>query len=144
MKGHIQPYLNAIISLYNNGNNSKYLTIPNVVRVQTGENVNVAISDEVQVVDENGKKMNVDGGCNSDDEFEELVAENSAAERSIDYLQEGAGVAYDFGGNGLVRGKITNCLNDDGKFVVRFMNSKSYKFPLQKARKARYVRYSWL
>lgn len=132
LSGHIQPYLDAIVSLYNTGGKRNKLEIPKVVRVQTGENINIALSDEVEVVD----KMDVEEDCTSDDEFEELVAESASEERSIDYLKEGAEVAYDFGGNGLVRGKIVKCL-DGGWFVVRFANNKSYKFPPQKTTAAR-------
>lgn len=112
-----------------------YRDIPKVVRVQTGENVNVAISDEVHVVDYKGNRMDIDE--ESDDEFEELVAESTPAERNLDYLEEGAGVAYELDGL-FCRGKITKCLGD-GKFHVRFVNGKSYSFSKEKTKKARYV-----
>eukprot|EP00526_Cylindrotheca_closterium_P003038 CAMPEP_0113641530 /NCGR_PEP_ID=MMETSP0017_2-20120614/21801_1 /TAXON_ID=2856 /ORGANISM="Cylindrotheca closterium" /LENGTH=1621 /DNA_ID=CAMNT_0000552875 /DNA_START=20 /DNA_END=4885 /DNA_ORIENTATION=- /assembly_acc=CAM_ASM_000147 len=136
LSGQIQPYLDAIVSLYNVGSTRKYLEIPGVVRVQTGENVGVALSNEVEVVDENGNKMDVDEECTSDDEFEELLAESPTAERDVDYLEVGAGVAWDIAGNGLSRGQIVQC-RPDGNFAVRFVNGKSYKFNPNKTKKGR-------
>lgn len=136
LQGHIQPYLNAIVNLYNAGENRKYLAIPNVVRVQTGENVNVALNDEVEVVDEKGNRMDVDeDSCCSDAELEEMLRETSGS-ANIDYLEEGAGVAWDFGGNGMNRGKILQ-KNDNGTFVLNFVNGKCYKFKSHKMKKAR-------
>ena len=137
MQGQIQPYLDAIVSLYNTGGNRKYLEIPEVVRVQTGENVNIALDDD-QIVNKNESNVEDEEDCTSDDEFEHLVAESTSEERDADYLQEGADVAYDIGGNGIVRGKISKCL-DGGWFVLRFANNKSYKFSSQKTTAARYV-----
>jgi len=137
LSGHIQPYLDAIIALYNTGNSRwDKLKIPKVVRVQTGENVNIALSNEVEVVHENGNKMDVDEECTSDDEFEELLAESPTAERDVDYLEVGAGVAWDIAGNGLSRGQIVQC-RPDGNFAVRFVNGKSYKFNPNKTKKGR-------
>jgi hypothetical protein len=102
--------------------------------VQTGENVNIALSNEVEVVDENGMKMDVDEECASDDEFEELLAESTTVERSVDYLSVGAGVAWDISGNGLARGQMVQC-RTDGNFVVRFVNGKCTNSTPERQRK---------
>lgn len=155
MKGHIQPYLDAIVSLYNIKGSSKYLTIPNVVRVQTGENVNISLSDEVEIVDEKGNKIDAgdkvdEGDCMSDDEFEELIEGGPAQERSLDYLEEGARVAcairdkkkgWVLGQKDmLARGKVVAHLGD-GKIAVKFVNGKTYGLPIHQMRKARFVYY---
>lgn len=134
LSGHIVPFLNAIVTCYNRGNSGQYLSIPNVVRVETGENVNLALSDEVQIVDQDGPD---DDSC-SDIEIEELLSgEVSSPRPSADMLEKGAGVAWNLGKNGLFRGEILKRAGSDGKLVLKFVNGKCYKFEEHKAKEAR-------
>ena len=60
--------------------------------------------------------------------MEELLSGGSTPGSNPDLLEQGAGVAWDFGGNGLVRGQILE-READGKFVLKFVNGKCYRMP---------------
>eukprot|EP00980_Cylindrotheca_fusiformis_P014949 scaffold4095_cov117-Cylindrotheca_fusiformis.AAC.6 len=113
----------------------KEFQIPNVVRVETGENVNLAEEDEVQII----HRDELDGNslC-SDIEVDELRSEELSSQRhSADNLNTGAGVAWNLSQNGIVRGEIVKTADSDGKVVMKFSNGKCYKFGTQKAKEAR-------
>jgi hypothetical protein len=100
--------------------------------VETGQNVNVALSNQTVVTDTDNSSNDSDkpGGDSSCPE-EVLPSKNDAGA-----LVEGAGVAYKFDGNGILRGRIEQC-NDNGTYALKLTNGKVYTMNENKAMAAR-------
>jgi hypothetical protein len=141
------PFLQRILTLLNSSptndaNWSKYLKIPDVVRVETGLDVNVALSNEA-VVTESDISNSDTKECG--DTSSGLERTFSSMAMDIDTLEKGIGVAWEFDGYGILRGFIQKSENDsfyeEGSFVLKFTNGKRLKMGETKAKEARYARY---
>ena len=85
------------------------------MRIETGENVNLKLFNDVEMVreKEGGVSTNVKPA------FEALsIAEVDQS------LKVGDGVAWDFEGNGFIRGRIEDC-TEDGGFILHFLNGRT-------------------
>jgi hypothetical protein len=119
------------------------LKLPGVVRVETGLDVNVALSNEAVVTESDISNSDTeecgDTSLGLEPTFPSMAMDTDTLERGIE-------VAWEFDGYGILRGFIQKSEDDSiyeegGTFVLKFTNGKRLQMGETKAKEARYERY---